>query len=99
MASCSTCGFIPWYRRKLSRKDLLSSLSPWNSFGGLPPNFPESAGGPVGGPVGGPPPPLPPPPPPPLPPPPLPPPPPRGMVWTTSPLPLVVAGMVVVVCA
>src|SRR6266702_1617219 len=68
MASCSTCGFIPWYRRKLSRKDLLSSLSPWNPFGGFPPSFPASAGGP---PV--PVPPLPPPPPSP-PPPPLPPP-------------------------
>src|SRR6266702_3993713 len=118
MVSCSTCGFIPWYRRILSRKALLSSLSLWNSFDGLPPNFPVSAGGPAGvppPPIPPPPPPplplpppLPPPPPPPppllppppLPPPPLPPPPlPNRMVWMMSPLPLVVAGVVVVVCA
>src|SRR6266702_1894742 len=96
MASCSTCGFIPRYRRKLSRKDLLSSLSPWNSFGGLPPSFLVSAGGPAGAPPS-PPPPLPPPPPPPggpvgipLPPPP-PPLPPVGMTWTVKPLLLAVA--------
>src|SRR6266702_774022 len=98
MASCSTCGFIPRYKRKLRRKDLLSSLSPWNSFGGLPPNFPVRAGGPAGAPpppAGIPPPPPPPPPPTPPPPPPQPPPP-SGMVWTVR---LVVDGAVVVVCA
>src|SRR6266702_3273009 len=83
MASCSTCGFIPRYRRKLRRKDLLSSRSPWNSFGGLPPNFPVSAGGPAGAP----------PPPAGIPPPP---PPPIGMGWTVRPM---VVGAVVVVCA
>src|SRR6266702_5746226 len=48
MASCSTWGFIPRKRRKLSRKALLSSLSLWKSFGGLPPNFPVRAGGTAG---------------------------------------------------
>src|SRR6266702_4450655 len=91
MVSCSTCGFIPRYKRKLRRKDLLSSLSPRNSFGGLPPNFPVSVGGPAGG--------TPPPPPPPPPPLPPPPPPPRGMDWIVRLLPLVVVGAVVVVCA
>src|SRR6266702_1499143 len=67
MASCSTCGFIPRYKRKLRRNGLLSSLSPWNSLGGLPPYFPVRAGGPVGAP----------PPPPGITPPPPPPPPPR----------------------
>src|SRR6266702_2534505 len=98
MASCSTCGFIPRYRRKLRRKDLLSSLSPWNSLGGFPPSFPVRAGCPAGTPpppaVIPPPPPTPPTPPP--QPPPPPPPPPNGMVWTVSP---VVTGAVVVVCA